>query len=109
MKGADNVDQDHIEPPQGPMIQIMPVENGYLITAYNGRTNVNNLSEASAVFTTLITSINKGEDPTAAFKKTLDQASLKESVRRKPVEHHVSKSVEETLKLVGEILGSMKQ
>ena len=101
------MEHEHVEP-QGPMIQIMPVENGYLITAYNGRPGGNTLADASNIFNTLISSINKGGDPAEAFKKTLDSASLKESVRRKPVEHHVSKSVDETLKLIGEILGSMK-
>lgn len=105
----ESMDQEHgSTEPQGPMVQIMPVENGYLITAYNGNGKKTTMGDMSSIMNQIFGAMNSGEDPAQAFKKVVDQASMKEAVKRKSVEHHVSKNVDETLKLVGEILGSMK-
>lgn len=94
--------------PTEPMVQITPVENGYLITAYNGKGKQGGLGDLSNVMNTIFAAVHEGKDPAEVFKKIVNQENLKESVKRKPVEYHVSKSIDEALKLVGEILGSMK-
>lgn len=88
------------------MVQIMPVENGFVITAHHDQKERN--QEAANIFSSIVGAIGKSEDPAAAFKKAVDQIQLKEAVRRKPVEHHVAKNIDEVIKLLAEILGSMK-
>jgi hypothetical protein len=89
------------------MVQIMPVENGYLITAYMGRQGMGS-QDTFDMLNTVFSSVGKSDDPIAAFKKSLDQAKLKSSTRRKPIEHHIARTADEAVGLVREILGTMK-
>lgn len=89
--------------PEIAQVQILPVENGYLITAYYPQSKPNIPDLMSSV----MRGMQGGGDPAEAFAKTLSSINIKESVKRKATEHHVAKSVEEALHLVSEILASM--
>ena len=88
------------------MIQITPVENGFMITTYTGRQASS--QDTTDLINNMFTAAGNSEDPIASAKKAFEQMALKSSTRRKSIEHHVAKSSEETIKLVSEILGTMK-
>lgn len=89
------------------MVQIIPVENGFVITAHYDLKK-NGIQDMNTVIQTALGGLSDGGDPTLVFKKVMDQVQLKDAVRRKPVEHHVAKNLEEMVRLLTEILGSMK-
>lgn len=91
--------------PEGPLIEISPAENGFIITAYNAVADPK--GGTLDVFAKAFGHMT-ADDPMAAFKKAVDQANLKDSVRRKEVEHHVAKTAEEALRILSEILSTMK-
>jgi len=93
--------ESHI--PEIAQVQILPVENGYLITAYYPQAKPN----IPDLMTHIMKGMQGGGDPAEAFAKTLGAINIRESVKRKATEHHVAKSVEEALHLVSEILASM--
>jgi hypothetical protein len=90
--------------PEGPLVEIKPAENGFVITAYN---KVDRNVDTISLFSKVAEGIQTG-DPMAAIQKAMGSERLKESVRRKEVEHHVAKTADEALKILGEILGTMK-
>lgn len=91
-----------MDEPNTPMIQILLAENGYIITAYSARYS------GGAEIAEIIGPISGGEDPGEVLKKAFKSQQLKESTRRKPIEHHIAKSKDELMMLLGEILSTLK-
>ena len=88
---------------RAPLIEILPAENGYIITNYNKSPD----SPMSGLMGEIVVGM-QGDDPAASFQKAINKINVKESVRRKEIEHHVAKSPEEALKILSEILSMMK-
>jgi hypothetical protein len=89
----------------GPSLQITPVENGYIISTFHGQKERGDIPE---MLSSVMNGFSSGEDPAESVAKAIGSIKIKESTRRKAVEHHIAKSIEEVLKLIPEILGSMK-
>ena len=91
----------------GPTVQITAVENGYLISAHYGPPKAD-LDSANSIINVALGGLKEGGDPAASFQKAFEQLRLQQSVKRKPVEHHVAKNIDEVMKLLAEILSVMK-
>lgn len=89
-----------------PCVQIQPVENGYIITASYGQKK-NHHEDMNSILTSINKSMQDSENPLEGISKAFSSIDLKEKTTRKPIEYYVTKTFDETVKLIEEILGTM--